>query len=170
MVRGELTGQTVQRRNKWQPILPESAGKPNPRDVILHPTTGEQHFCLVPEIVVPNGPLFPSGKVVLFHGRHHGKSGYGIEHIWARHFLGVKDLANATAQIATFVSLVLISGTDVYYEYNPDRPDNLATLRSAHGVVGIMCRDRTSAEPYYSVVTAIPGKKNVNGSLVGAVR
>lgn len=157
------------RTRKWQPILPENAGKPKPYDVITHPSTGANHFCVLPQIMVINGPTFPPGQVILFHGRHAGKNGFGIEHIWARHFTAIKRAEDATQQIAKFVALVLVSGTNVYYEFNQDRPHNLAVLRSADGLVGVEHRPNGSLGPHYSVVTAIPGKKNANGSLVGAV-
>lgn len=157
------------RKDKWKLIQNADAGKPKPHDVICCPTTGRDHFCQVPGIDIPNGPNFPAGNVVLFHGRRTGDKGYGVEHAWHRHFQKAKTLEDATVQIAAFVSLVLVAGTQIYYEYDPERPHRLTTIKSVYGVVVLEHRQDSRRGDFYSVVTAIPGKTQTKGSLVGAL-
>jgi hypothetical protein len=157
------------RRKKWEVIVPENAGQPKPHDVIKNPSTGEDAFGQIPAIEVPNGPSFPAGEVILFHGRRSGDKGFGVVHAWHRHFPSAKTLEDATVQVSSFIVLVLVSGTKILYEHVPDRSHRLTMLQSTHGVVIVEHRIASQRGDFYSVVTAIPGKQNANGSLVGAV-
>jgi len=158
----------------WWP----NKGTPPPNWVIKHPLTDGFEFCAFPDMKGP-GLFLEAGPAFLLFGEHWGRNnGYGYTHILKGHWreLGYKKepaLGPASLKVVTnFLAKVLISRTKILCEFaqlkGSHRP---LVVRSGQGTVVLELRFQNtsgSGEPYYSVITGIPGKQS-KGAEIGKV-
>ena len=135
----------------------------DPDERLPHPDSAMPVFGHFPELGVKNGPLFPSGEIVLAYGHHLGPNrGFGFQHIWVEHFRRMEEHDAALERISRFVAGILRPRTPIYYELG----SRAAIFRGSAGQVIVELRD--GPNPFYSVVTAFVAHR-VHGDRVGAL-
>lgn len=88
------------------------------------------------------------GPIYLRYGDH--SYNWGLEHIWQAHFASIPDLPTAISTVSTFVSEILLPGTNILYESGKKS----TIVHSATGLVIVEERLDGNNNHFYSVVTA----------------
>lgn len=144
--------------------------KYNMYDAIRCPNTNQKHFAIFPCIELREHS-FPEAPIFLYYGDRR----FGVEHIWRFHRYEITALKSfkslnddAIMVIARYVGAVLQPGVQIFCEFAELKGNPRTTVfKGRAGLVVLEQREAPNGEPYYSVVTAFPGK--ANGTLIGAI-
>ena len=137
-----------------------------PDTLIPHPTNGTFVFGRVVEKKT-KGFFIPGGDVYLKLGKHGGRGGFGVRHIWTRHHVDLSARGYiAENDVAKYVADIVRPGSPVFCEFAHIRDVRVTVVRTAMGVA--VLEYKNIAEPHYSVVTAF-ARRNAHGTRIGSV-
>ncbi len=138
-----------------------------PNTLILHPTNGTQFFGMVPEKRV-SGVLIPGAPIVLKLGRHGGRGGFGVRHIWSRHELEVRARGyTCIDDVARYVAEIVRPGSPIFCEFARLRDIRVTVVRTTTGIA-VLEHKQGGNDCHYSVVTAF-AQRNAHGTRIGTV-
>lgn len=138
-----------------------------PNTLILHPTNGTHFFGLVPEKRV-RGILIPGAPIVLKLGKHGGRGGFGVRHIWARHEREVRARGYVCIEdVARYVAEIVRPGSPIFCEFAQMRDIRVTVVRTGTGIA-VLEHKQVGNDFHYSVVTAF-AQRNAHGTRIGTV-
>lgn len=137
-----------------------------PDTLVPHPTNGTFVFGKVIEKTM-KGVFIPGGPILLKVGKHGGRGGFGVRHIWARHRaeLVIRGYTMET-DVSSYVADIVRPGAPVFCEFAHIRDVRVAVVRTRIGVA--ILEHKHAGEPHYSVVTAF-AHRNVHGTRIGSI-
>lgn len=138
-----------------------------PNTLVLHPTNGTYYFGMIPEKRI-RGILIPGAPIVLKRGKHSGRGGFGVAHIWARHERELRLKGHdGIDDVPRYVADIVRPGSAVFCEFERIRDMRVTVVRTSTGVAVLEHKDM-GEDPHYSVVTAF-AQRNAHGTRIGSV-
>ena len=138
-----------------------------PNTLIVHPTNGTCYFGVVPEKTV-RGILIPGAPIVLKLGRHSGRGGFGVRHIWARHEREMRARGyTCIDDVAKYVAEIVRPGSPIFCEFQQIRDIRVTVVRTTTGLA-VLEYKLAGDDCHYSVVTAF-AQRNAHGTRIGSV-
>jgi len=151
------------------PSAPQFGASPKKNQFLVNPATNTDDFSMFPGAKdSQTGRIFPKAPIRLRFGEHRGKNrGYGFVHSWQAHWPNHQE-ADAREELFAFLALVFMRGSSILYEGgNGSAEARVTVVRSAAGTVVLEERGDCIDDLFYSIITAIPGKKNQQGTRIG---
>lgn len=138
-----------------------------PNTLIPHPTNGTCYFGVIPEKTV-RGILVPGAPIVLKLGRHSGRGGFGVRHIWARHERELLSRGHTCIDdVPKYVADIVRPGSPIFCEFQQIREMRVTVVRTSTGVA-VLEHKAIGEDRHYSVVTAF-SQRNAHGTRIGTV-
>jgi hypothetical protein len=145
---------------------PQYARPPSPGTLILNPQSGRTSFGTFPDIDA-QGVQFVSGDIELRYGiqRDNGV-GYGLIHIWQRHFREHGELRDAESAITAHVLSILTPGAGIFHEFGSDKDRKCSVFSAPPGTVIVQEKTDGAGKTFYSITTAYRAER-VHGARIG---